>query len=385
MPCASVIPALARPSSWAHAAFCQPPRPWPAGEELRFKITFGLLEAGEATLRAEGPVNHGGRSCWRLSAEVVTGPVVSSLYKVRDRLESLADTTDLRCLRSRVSIQEGGYHERLEAELDHERGRRHRPARPARLDVAARLPRRARRLVPRPHPRPRRGRHAWRCRCSRAAGWVPAHRGGQARDHRHARPGRAPACVTTASLGSLTPERIGRDIRIWVTDDRRRLPVRIEIAAPVGRFVATLLPESETPPCVCVTLIACCWPRARPPRAACTASSRPRARAGRAVRRRSASDVRLDCALDLTARTMEWDSPYALYCLEVTDREPIEVWTDQAGTEYDPVLYLFCGAFDPADAACRAIIFDDDGGPGSMAMFRAVRRPAPRARPRPTG
>lgn len=84
-----------------------------------------------------------------------------------------------------------------------------------------------------------------------------------------------------------------------------------------------------------------------------------------------ASEVRLDCALDLTARTMEWESPYALHCLEVTDRAPIEVWTDEAGTEYDPVLYLYCGDFDPADPTRGAIIFDDDGGPGAMAMFRA--------------
>jgi hypothetical protein len=86
----------------------------------------------------------------------------------------------------------------------------------------------------------------------------------------------------------------------------------------------------------------------------------------------SSSEVRLDCALDLTARTMEWDSPYALYCLEVADREPIEVWTDQAGTEYDPVLYLYCSTFDPADPTGGAMIFDDDGGPGAMAMFHAA-------------
>lgn len=85
-----------------------------------------------------------------------------------------------------------------------------------------------------------------------------------------------------------------------------------------------------------------------------------------------ASEVRLDCGLDLTARTMEWDSPYAVYCLEVTDREPIEVWTDEAGTEYDPVLYLYCGGFDPADPTRDAIIFDDDDGPGAMAMFHAA-------------
>jgi hypothetical protein len=222
-------------------------RPWPAGEELRFRITFGLLEAGEATLRAEGPVNHGGRSCWRLSAEVVTGPVVSSLYKVRDRLESLADTTDLRCLRSRVSIQEGGYHERLEADLDHDLGiatdqrGRHLTFPPGCHDVLA----------------------AWfRARTlALAAGdtvVLPVLAGRRVGALRLVLEGRETiettagprAClVANASLGALTPERVGRDIRIWVTDDHRRLPARIEIAAPVGKFVATLLPESDNPAC----------------------------------------------------------------------------------------------------------------------------------------
>ena len=224
-------------------SFAQISRPWPAGENLRFRITFGPLEAGEATLRAEGPVNHGGRSCWQLSAEVVTGPVVSSLYKVRDRLESLADTTDLRCLRSRVSIQEGGYHERLEAELDHDRGLatdqrgRHLAVPPGCHDVLA----------------------AWfRARTLALAVGdtvvLPVLAGRRVGGLRIAVVGREvldgrDCFVTTASLGGLTPERVDHDIRIWVTDDRRRLPARIEIAAPVGRFVATLLPESDVPTC----------------------------------------------------------------------------------------------------------------------------------------
>ena len=224
-------------------AVAQIPRPWPASEELRFKITFGLVDAGEATLRAEGPVNHGGRSCWRLSAEVVTGPVVSSVYKVRDRLESLADTTDLRCLRSRVSIQEGGYHERLEADLDHDRGiatdqrGRHLAFPPGCHDVLA----------------------AWfRARTLALAvgdtATLPVLAGRRVgclrimveeREVIDTPAGPLECLVTTASLGGLTPEPTGRDIRIWVTDDLRRLPARIEIAAPVGKFVATLLPESD--------------------------------------------------------------------------------------------------------------------------------------------
>jgi hypothetical protein len=242
----ALVLALAGVVLFAGPVFAEFPRPWPAGEELRFRITFGLLEAGEATLRAEGPVDHGGRPCWRLSAEVVTGPLVSSLYKVRDRLESLADTTDLRCLRSRVSIQEGGYYERLEAELDHELGiatdqrGRHLGFPPGCHDVLAAWFR-ARTLalavgdtVVLPVLAGR------RVGCLRIV--VEGH---ETIDT----PAGPRACfVTTASLGGLTPERLGRDIRIWVTDDHRRLPARIEIAAPVGNFVATLLPAGDSPP-----------------------------------------------------------------------------------------------------------------------------------------
>jgi hypothetical protein len=244
---APVIAALAAAGLWAHAAFSQPPRPWPPGEELRYRISFGLLDAGEATLRAEGPVNHGGRTCWRLSAEVVTGPVVSSLYKVRDRLESLADTTDLRCWRSRVSIQEGGYHERIETDFDQEAGfatdqRGRQVAVPAGCHDVLAAWFHARTLALAVDDTV-----ALPVLAGHKVGWLRIVVDG--RETVETTVGRRACLLTTASLGGLAPARLGREIRIWVTDDDRRLPVRIEIAAPVGNFVATLLPESETPTC----------------------------------------------------------------------------------------------------------------------------------------
>lgn len=221
--------------------------PWSPGETLRFKITFGPLPAGAATLRADGPVTAAGHRCWRLSAEVVTGDLVSSLYRVNDRLESLADSIDLRCHRSRLSICEGGYHERLDVAFDHETG-------------LATDPRGRRVAVPA-------GCHdvlaAWyRARALPLAVGdslsLPVLAGHRVAYLHLAVTGREPvptawgprAClVIDATLGGLAPQRAGRETRLWVSDDVCHLPLRLEVAAPVGRFVATLLPENESPPC----------------------------------------------------------------------------------------------------------------------------------------
>jgi len=103
------------------SAFAQVARPWPAARNC----DFGSPSACSRPARpryGRGPCQPRGtvvlaavrRGCHRALGVI---PVQGARP-----LESLADTTDLRCLRSRVSLQEGGYHERLEAELDHDRG-----------------------------------------------------------------------------------------------------------------------------------------------------------------------------------------------------------------------------------------------------------------------
>ncbi len=79
--------------------------------------------------------------------------------------------------------------------------------------------------------------------------------------------------------------------------------------------------------------------------------------------------VNLDCALPLDGAELEWPSPYALFCVQATDRQPITLETTLPATEYDPVLYLYCDSFDPVDPREGAIAYDDDDGPGAMARF----------------
>jgi len=237
-PAKSLAAVVAFIAAAAVPVLAQTPRPWPAGEQLRFRLAYGLVPAGEATMRVEGPVDHGGRPCWRLSADVVTSPLVSSLYRVRDRLETLADTTTLACLRSRVSLQEGGYRERLATDLDPERGiavdqRGRRVRVPAGCPDVLAAWYRVRMLglgagdtlsLP-----VLAGRRVGRLRVAFAGREALVTAGG-----------RRACLVLSTSLQGVAPEQVGRTARVWVTDDARRLPVRIEIAAPLGRIVATL-------------------------------------------------------------------------------------------------------------------------------------------------
>lgn len=81
--------------------------------------------------------------------------------------------------------------------------------------------------------------------------------------------------------------------------------------------------------------------------------------------------VDLDCGLRLDGAQLERPSPYAMYCVRAADAQPVEIWTILSGTDYDPVLYLYCESFDGSDPRQGLIAFDDDDGPGAMAMFGA--------------
>jgi hypothetical protein len=229
-----------------------PRRPWPAGEELRFSLHYGILNAGTAVLRVEGPLTYRDRPCWRLTAEVASGGMLSTIYRVRDHLASVADTCDLRCLQIETRIVEGSYHERVQADLDHEAGQ------------AAYATGKRARITP--------GCHdvlaAWyRARCLDLAVGdtcaLPVLISGGMHTLRLTVAGRRPRptpwgermCLTIeAWLDGLAPGRAGGDLRLDVTDNVKRLPVRIEVSVPFGHLAAVLestessdLPESDTP------------------------------------------------------------------------------------------------------------------------------------------
>lgn len=59
-----------------------------------------------------------------------------------------------------------------------------------------------------------------------------------------------------------------------------------------------------------------------------------------------------------------------IFCVKSTDSNPIEMVVEAAGTNIiDTVLTLYCVNFDPSNPLGNAIVFDDDGGEGTLSAI----------------
>ena len=83
--------------------------PFGAGEKLVFSVQYGLVTAGEATLEVRNLASLGGNACYRIVSDARTNDFFSKLFEVRDRYESYMDTTKLYSLRYEKHIREGKF------------------------------------------------------------------------------------------------------------------------------------------------------------------------------------------------------------------------------------------------------------------------------------
>lgn len=80
------------------------------GEFLRYRVHYGWITAGEATLAIEKQKHQiNGRNCYRAIAEGKSQGITDVLYKVRDRYESFIDDQAMLPLKSIRDIREGNY------------------------------------------------------------------------------------------------------------------------------------------------------------------------------------------------------------------------------------------------------------------------------------
>lgn len=129
-----LILALALAGAVAMAAPEPPPAPLPpplpplgpdapvTPERLEYRIRLGLVTVGEAAIEVDGPHDLDGRRVWRIRSTARSHGVLSRLYPVRDRITSWADTLDLRSHRLRKRIREGGYRTEIDLATDHDAG-----------------------------------------------------------------------------------------------------------------------------------------------------------------------------------------------------------------------------------------------------------------------
>jgi len=83
--------------------------PFGVGEKLVFSVQYGLVTAGEATLEVRNLATIGGRPCYRIVSDARTNDFFSKFFAVRDRYESYMDTTSLYSLRYEKHLREGKY------------------------------------------------------------------------------------------------------------------------------------------------------------------------------------------------------------------------------------------------------------------------------------
>lgn len=236
----------------APAAELPPPQPRPApfsvGERIVYDVRWGFVEAGEIAIELAARRHKRGRPAWRFEATATSSRLVSAFYRVEDRLVSLIDADDFLPLQLRLEVDEEKERGLRQVVYRHDDGvaryLRHRtfhakrgPSRDERVDplpagsldaFSAFLRLRAVELAP--------GRGFF----------LPVHEKGS--NHRVRVEVGAPEEVTTG-LGRqrawplevavrLEDKLATRDgLRVWVSDDPRRLVLRFEADLAFGSLV----------------------------------------------------------------------------------------------------------------------------------------------------
>jgi hypothetical protein len=83
--------------------------PFGAGEKLVFSVQYGLVTAGEATLEVRNLAAIGGKPAYRIVSDARTNDFFSKFFTVRDRYESYMDTTSLYSVRYEKHVREGKF------------------------------------------------------------------------------------------------------------------------------------------------------------------------------------------------------------------------------------------------------------------------------------
>ena len=110
-------PAFGPPAELAPPPYREPlpdVLPFGVGEWLRFSIDYGVINAGGATMEVSEIRKIAGRECLDVHTEARSNAFFSKFYKVWDRAQSFLDAETLLPIRFEKHIREGGYrHDKL--------------------------------------------------------------------------------------------------------------------------------------------------------------------------------------------------------------------------------------------------------------------------------
>lgn len=80
-----------------------------AGEKLTFDINYGFINAGTASMEVSKLIEYESRPCYQVISRANSNKFFSSFYKVEDRIESVIDAVGLFSWRFEKHLREGGY------------------------------------------------------------------------------------------------------------------------------------------------------------------------------------------------------------------------------------------------------------------------------------
>ncbi len=79
------------------------------GEKLSFVVRYGIIKAGEATMEVVDTIPVANRMAYQLVSSAKSAKTFDLFFKVRDRVESWADTRGLFSWKFHKQLREGGY------------------------------------------------------------------------------------------------------------------------------------------------------------------------------------------------------------------------------------------------------------------------------------
>jgi hypothetical protein len=88
------------------------------GERLQFKVRWGPIKAGNATMEIPEIIEYNGRKCFRIVSTAESSKFFSAFFKVRDRVESITDVKGLYSLHFEKHIREGKFQSDKSVDFD---------------------------------------------------------------------------------------------------------------------------------------------------------------------------------------------------------------------------------------------------------------------------
>ena len=221
------------------------PRPFAPGELLHYKIKWGLIPVGRATLEVAQPEEVNGTLCDKFVLSVRTNGFADSLYKIRTRAESFVEPGFRRSLLYKKRQREGDtdrdvvirfdYKRNIALYSNHGKSKREIPIRPSTFDPLAiayifrlgQLKTGQRKVLPTCDGRSLQDVEVTVKKKEKVS--VPA---GEFEAFEA-----APALKNLRGVFKKSPDGV---LRIWYSADARRIPVKMASKVVVGSFVARL-------------------------------------------------------------------------------------------------------------------------------------------------